>query len=583
MQYRSGSVRCAAVLLATAAVAPAITVSLTPSLSSPATAGATVHWTANVTGGTGTIWYRFRARTLGAGFHIIKDFGPDNTLDWTAGGLDGSYEIQVTARAVSSGDSAEAVTPFDMQSPVTGDQPVISATSHPLVFLYSAPPCPEGSRMRVSFAGQDGGVTGTPFRSCVAGQNMNFYLAGLQPGQEYTVRHTLETGSDSVDGPDLTMVAGDPPDGLPVRDVLQAHTGATRFGVLLQAPITGQQLATDLNGNVVWYYPGTVSYLTRPDTGGRFFGIVVNPKLDPSHQIVREFDLTGATVLETNAARVSEQLVALGKRPITGFHHEARRLPGGNILVLAGVEQMLNDVQGPGPVDILGDMIVVLDPELQVIWAWDAFDHLDVTRQATLGEVCGGGCAPFYLSPAANDWLHGNSVERTPDGNLLYSARHQDWVIKINYQDGVGTGDVMWRLGKDGDFAIDSTDPNPWFSHQHDPQLLADGTTITLYDNGNFRYVADPAAHSRGQVLQLNEQTGTATLLLNADMGGYSYALGAAQKLPNGNYHFLSGWLPDSTSMIYELDPTGQTVFALHIQAAEYRAFRMTDLYTPHQ
>jgi arylsulfate sulfotransferase len=582
MQLCCGSIRCAAVLAAITS-ASAMSVSLSASVDSPAPAGTLVHWTATASGGSGTMWYRFRARALGAGFHVIKDFGPDNTLDWTAGGHDGSYEIEVTTRIVSTGETAQASAPFEMQSPVTGDQPVISATSHPLVFLYTAPPCADGSRMRVSFLASDGTIGRTPFRNCLPGVNMSFYLAGLQPGQQYTVRHTLDTGTDKLAGPDLSMTTGDLPNGLPAMTVVQPQTGTTQLGILLQAPITSQQLATDLNGNVVWYYPGTISYLTRPDTGGRFFGISVNGKLDPSHQLVREFDLTGATVLETNAARVSEQLVALGKRPITGFHHEARRLPDGNILVLAGVEQMMNDVQGPGPVDILGDMIIVLDSELQVVWAWDAFDHLDVTRQATLGEVCGGGCAPFYHSPAANDWLHGNSVERTPDGNLLYSARHQDWVIKIDYQDGVGTGDVIWRLGKDGDFAMNSTDPQPWFSHQHDPQVLADGSTITLFDNGNSRYVADATAHSRGQVLQINEQTGTASLLMNVDLGFYSYALGAAQKLPNGNYHFLAGWLPDSTSIVYEIDPNGQTVFALHVQAAEYRAFRMRDLYTPQQ
>ena len=32
-------------------------------------------------------------------------------------------------------------------------------------------------------------------------------------------------------------------------------------------------------------------------------------------------------------------------------------------------------------------MIVVLDADFQVAWAWDAFDHLDVNRGPVLGEV----------------------------------------------------------------------------------------------------------------------------------------------------------------------------------------------------
>ena len=66
------------------------------------------------------------------------------------------------------------------------------------------------------------------------------------------------------------------------------------------------------------------------------------------------------TLLETNAARVNEQLLAMGKRQITAFHHEARPLEW-RLAVLGDVEQILTDVQGPGPVDVVGDMIVVLD------------------------------------------------------------------------------------------------------------------------------------------------------------------------------------------------------------------------------
>ena len=51
----------------------------------------------------------------------------------------------------------------------------------------------------------------------------------------------------------------------------------------------------------------------------------------------------------------------------------------------------------------------------------------------------------------------------TADGNLLYSARHQDWLIKIDYANGAGSGRVIWRLGKDGDFTMRSDDPSPWF------------------------------------------------------------------------------------------------------------------------
>jgi hypothetical protein len=356
-----------------------------------------------------------------------------------------------------------------------------------------------------------------------------------------------------------------------------------RDGILLHSRF-GTPTATDWRGNVVWFYPGNISFLTRAEPGGFFLGWSQDQSDDPAHQALIEFDLAGITTRETNAARINEQLAAMGKHSITAFHHEARPLSNGNILALASTERILTDVQGAGPVDVLGDMILVLDRNLQVVWAWDAFDHLDPHRPATLSETCisaANGCSPFYLSSEVNDWLHGNSLQLTSDGDILYSVRHQDWIVKIDYRNGNGSGDIVWRLGKDGDFQFISDDPYPWFSHQHDANIDANGL-LTVFDNGNVRFANDGNAHSRGQVLQIDEKNRTATLLLNADLGAFSMALGSAQKLDNGNYHFDLGFrVTDNTARAIELDPSGRTVYELDIGEPEYRSFRMRDLYTP--
>jgi hypothetical protein len=79
-------------------------------------------------------------------------------------------------------------------------------------------------------------------------------------------------------------------------------------------------------------------------------------------------------------------------------------------------------------------MLMVLDDDLQVVWTWDAFDHLDQSRAPILGELCGPGPCPLI---GAVDWLHDNTVSWSPaDGNLLISVRAQDWVIKIDYARG---------------------------------------------------------------------------------------------------------------------------------------------------
>ena len=89
-----------------------------------------------------------------------------------------------------------------------------------------------------------------------------------------------------------------------------------------------------------------------------------------------------------------------------------------------------------------------------------------------------------------------------------------------------------------------SDDPWPWFSHQHDAnyETGAAHDRIVVFDNGNTRRAEDETAHSRGQVLRIDEQSRTVRLDLNADLGEFARALGSAQRLGDGNYHFNLGW-----------------------------------------
>jgi arylsulfate sulfotransferase len=547
-----------------------ISLSLRASTPSPAPLGKMITWTATASGaGPGTLWYRFRARLIGRDFRTVKDFGPDNSFDWTATDHEGTFEIEATTRNLASGASSAAKAQYEMLSNVTGRVPVVKATSHPLVFLYSAPPCAAESRMRVRFETNGGPAQHTPWKRCQSGKSMNFYLAGLRTQTRYTATHIVDTGSSFHSGPAIGFTTGKEIILPASQTVVQP---AEDGGILLQSAIVKNVIATDLGGNLLWYYAQPVMLMTDPESDGYFWAIIGGGDL--SHQTIRKFDVAGMTLTETNVARINEQLAALGKSPITGFHHEACRLPDGRILALGTEERILTDVQGPGPVDVIGDMVIVINADLQVLWTWDAFEHLDVKRKATLNETC-TSCAT--LAPRANDWTHLNSAEQTPDGNLLISARNQDFIYKIAYENGNGDGHVIWRLGQGGDFQLNSPE---WFSHQHDARYTYDGDTITLYDDGNLRHAIDPTAHSRGQALRIDEQNMTADLILNADLGVFSSALGSAQRLPNGHYMFLSGFLSDNTSLIAEVDPSGRIVYQLHTGAQQYRTFRMRDLFT---
>ncbi len=546
-----------------------MTVDLRPSTPSPAPVGKMITWTASADSGSpGTLWYRFRVRRIGESFRVAKDYSPDNSFEWSATDHEGRFEIEASVRNLATREISAAKSQFEATAIVTGRAPVVSPTDHPLVFLYSAPPCAGESRMRIRFEAPGDPPHFTPWKSCKSGATMNFYLAGMYPETPYIARHIVDTGSAFHEGPAIVFNT-ERQRIVPVKQtVVQARDGG---GLMLQSTIGPNLVATDLDGELMWYYPKPVMLMTQPSRGGTIWAIFPGG-------VIREFDVAGMTLTETNVARVNEQLAALGKGPINGFHHEVSRLPDGRVMVLASEERIVNDLQGPGPVDVVGDMIIVMNRDLQVVWTWDAFDHLDVKRKATLNEICAASCAT--LAKTANDWTHANSLQQTPDGNLLLSARNQDFVYKIAYENGEGDGHVIWKLGNGGDFQLKVADPLAWFSHQHDARFAGDGRTITLFDNSNVRQSLDPKAHSRGQAIRIDEQSMTAELVLNADLGVFSSALGSAQKLPNGHFVFLSGSLPGNTSLTTEVDENGKIVYQLRTASQQYRTFRMRDLYT---
>ncbi|MBL8215885.1 MAG: aryl-sulfate sulfotransferase, partial [Bryobacterales bacterium] len=511
------------------------------SLASPVWPGMPVEYSVQTDrAGSGHLRYRYQVRHPDRdGFRLIRDFSPNPTLLWAA--LDeGIYEMQVVSLDPASGDSVTASTWVEVVSPGR-EHPLVQGTAHPLVFVFSAPACQDGGRMWVQFDTAGKAPRQTPAVPCDPERSRSFYLAGLRPNREYQAHFVVERDGTFRSGPTQSFFTREI--NLPAApyDVLQTPPRSAGDDIIVQSPLSQLQIATDLWGEPVWYHASDIQTITRLEAGGTFWGLIQAPFGDATQQIVREFDLQGLTVRESNAERVNAQLAAMGARPITGFHHEARTLPDGNVVVLASVEQVLVDVQGEGPKSVIGDAILVLNGDLQVVWFWDAFAHLDVRRPALFDEVCtpaSGGCPPFYLLPEANDWTHANSIQLTPDGDFLMSLRHLDWVIKIDYENGQGSGEVVWRLGRDGDFAIRSLDPSPWFSHQHDAQYLSgDDTRIVVFDNSNWRHRADPNAQSRVQVWKLNESSRIAELEVSVDIASYSLALGSVQRLPNGNFH----------------------------------------------
>jgi hypothetical protein len=574
---------------------PSCTVTLTPSNDSPLV-GERVTWTASALDCGTTPVYQFSAATDGGAFHILRDFSPANSFTWTPM-QEGASDVEVKVKdGYAATEITSAVVEDMVRSRVNGSQAVVTPTANSLVALYSVPLSSAGTVfVQFAVAGDHPAWRNTDARAVEPGKSTNFFVAGMLPNTTYEMRHVFSDGTGSAP---LPFTTGAIPSSVtfPALTVPQSPGSQTDLDQDLIShalPSGSMSFVTDLQGQVVWYLDIQQSGLGMANFGvGTFLpgGTVLGVGQDRysvrnGQDVLREIDLAGNPVRETNLAAVNAQLVALGHEISYGFHHDAQRLPNGDTVVLAMTERTV-DINGT-PTNYIGDMIVVLDQELQVAWVWDAFDHLDVNRGPVLGEIVHQGePGPDSIVPnyPAVSWLHDNAVSLSPtDGNMILSIRHQDWVIKIDYRNGAGDGHVVWRLGAGGDFTANSGDPNPWFSHQHNAHFIDDHTLI-LFDNGNTRQASDSNAHSRGQVWTLDETTMTATPVLNADLGSYSVALGAAQRLSNGNYSFTVGtggpFVPiRPPAHTIEVTPTGIKTYEMQANTPEYRTYRMRTLY----
>jgi arylsulfate sulfotransferase len=589
----------ASAALAAAGIASAsVTVTLTPNVST-APVGTTVTWTAQASdsaNSTASFTYQFSVGTSASNLQVRRDFSSINQFPWTESDQEGTYDIQVVAQETSSSASATKAETFVITSRVTGSSPVVSATGHPLVALFSAPACQAGAVMQVHFKRNDGGYWYvTPLKPCNGTTSMNFYIGGMRPSSQYTLHgHVYPNGGGDIAGPLLSFTSGAIPSDIQIENYSTTSIApSSYYPILHTSPTSNIPFATDIWGGVMWYLSAfTGGYLTRPVPGGTFLGVADdNSGIAGNRRLLREYDLAGNLIRETNTAVISQQLTARGTDPITSIHHEAFRFPNGDTGLIGSVEKLAN--QGSGTVDVLGDMAVVLDSNLQVKWFWNEFDHLNIMQQAVLHETCqqgNEGCPHLYQPgySVANDWTHSNSLAPTLDGNMIISIRHQDEIVKMNYNNGSGDGSILWSLGNGRNFSVKSSDPCPWFSHQHDATFQSNGV-LTLFDNGNTRITessefcgnGSTQSDSRGQSWQLDETHKVATPVVNLDMGVFSLATGSAELLSSGNYHFFLGFINGTNSKSVEYTPGGTLKFdQAQAQNVGYRSFRMTSLYS---
>jgi hypothetical protein len=429
----------------------------------------------------------------------------------------------------------------------------------------------------------------------------------MQANTTYLMQAVVNYGDGtSVKDVDHTFTTGSYPAGsLPSVTATTAPGQTPQPGIEMVNSVTAptQIVAVDLSGNVVWAYNpnmqmnGASFDAPKLLPNGDFIAmasvnsstILKNAPPVGAPNLVREFDLAGNTIKQITMDELNAALAAAGYNvQLLLFSHDITVPPDGHWLVLANTLKSVVLSGQTTPTQVAGDVIVDLDTNLKPVWVWNEFDHLDVNRH------------PWSFP----DWTHTNAVIYSPDdGNLLVSMRHQNWIVKVDYQDGAGTGDILWHLGAGGDFQLaGGTDPTDWSYAQHGISFATKATAglfdLAVFDNGNDREYPGsspdsastcgtngaPACYSTVPIYQIDEAARTATLLFHQIVPAnlYSFFGGNALALANGDVEYdLCGLAPESSQVDEVTDePSPQTVWTLTVNGNyAYRAYRLPSLY----
>jgi hypothetical protein len=500
-----------------------------------------------------------------------------------------------TVTAASKADSSKTAS-----ASVTVIAPgVVAATANVQVASYTITP-PIGANVSVQF-GPDAnyGLTTWQQPAPSGGGAVTILVAGMQLNSTYHMRAILTlSDSSTFDDVDHTFTTGTLPAAKTPNLVATTTPSATpQSGVELVDLMTTNGIkrpdvaVTDLSGNLLWTYTSAlpVGLNLNPIKllpNGHFL-MLFSGQPDGRASVFQEVDLTGQIVWQMTAADLNAALAAATcsgcNITVEGAHHDFIAMPNGHLIVLASEQLMENGLTGfPSPTLVEGDVIIDLDQNHNPVWVWSAFDHLDLNRHRM----------------GLPDWTHGNSIVYSPDDKaLILSMRHQSWVLKIDYNDGQGTGNILWKLGYQGDFTLlGGTAPVDWFSDQHDANVISANSSgvfqMLLFDNGNQR-ITGPGLNlcgpipcdSRVPLLQLDETGKTATIEWVDDLSPVlAFFGGSARLLQNGNIEFDECGLttPANNSAVYEVTKTTppQIVWQMQVTGEyAYRSFRIPSLY----
>lgn len=151
----------------------------------------------------------------------------------------------------------------------------------------------------------------------------------------------------------------------------------------------------------------------------------------------------------------------------------------------------------------------------KVVFEWMSTDHPQFDGLSDVKKEVDG----------AVDYLHGNSMQVTDDGDIILSLRNISTVAKVSRK----TGKVMWMLGgKMSDFK-----GVPDFKFQHDARIV--GGVMTMYDNNEKA--------SRGLSFRIDEKSRSVSKVVEYTLPDmYAQFTGCVRPMPGDPSLVCVGW-----------------------------------------
>lgn len=241
--------------------------------------------------------------------------------------------------------------------------------------------------------------------------------------------------------------------------------------------------------------------------------------------------------------------------PYPLIHHDIYQLSNGNWAYINFIDKKYDF--SPLGVDSLynvrGDGITEIDKDGNIVWQWSAFDHYNPLDDPEILNPNG----PFGKISVRDDWMHANSIAEDANGDIYVSFNRIEQFWKIDKQ----TGDVVYKLGRNGDVAI-SDEAIPSFIHS---VSILDNGDVMFYENGT-----EERGYSRILTFRVNEGNKTAELVTNIKLPASlsSFFQGSAYMIDSS--HILVHATNKNNTAI--LDINGDIVWQIEVGDNSFRA-----------